>query len=100
LIAVFLSVGAMFAAANTMFAAVKNRTREIGTMRALGFSRGDVLISFLGESLLLCALGGLLGVLLVMPLSWFGLSFDLVSFDTFAEVTGALRIDGVVIVIA
>ena len=58
LIAVLLTFGAMFAAANTMFAAVSARTREIGTMRALGFSQFDILISFLGESLLLCALGG------------------------------------------
>ena len=44
LIAVLLTFGAMFAAANTMFAAVKSRTREIGTMRALGFSQFDILI--------------------------------------------------------
>ncbi len=50
LIAIFLTIGAMFAAANTMYAAVRSRTREIGTMRALGFSRFDLLISFLGES--------------------------------------------------
>lgn len=100
LIAAFLSVGAMFAAANTMFAAVKNRTREIGTMRALGFSRADILISFLGESLLLCLLGGLLGLLLVLPLGWLGLKFDLNSFDTFAEVTGSVRIDGPVMIVA
>ena len=59
LIAVLLTFGAMFAAANTMFAAVGSRTREIGTMRALGFSRFDILVSFLGESVLLCTLGGL-----------------------------------------
>ena len=51
LIAVLLTFGAMFAAANTMFAAVSARTREIGTMRALGFSQLDILICFLGESL-------------------------------------------------
>ena len=56
LIAVLLTFGAMFAAANTMFAAVSARTREIGTMRALGFSQLHILISFLGESLILCAL--------------------------------------------
>ena len=54
LIAVLLTFGAMFSSANTMFAAVSARTREIGTMRALGFSQFDILISFLGESLLLC----------------------------------------------
>jgi len=69
LIAVLLTFGAMFAAANTMYAAVSTRTREIGTMRALGFSRFDILISFLGESVLLCVLGGLLGLLATLPLS-------------------------------
>lgn len=54
LIAVLLTFGAMFASANTMFAAVSTRTREIGTMRALGFSQLDVLICFLGESVILC----------------------------------------------
>lgn len=74
MIAIFLTFGAMFAAANTMFAAVKSRTREIGTMRALGFSRMDILISFLGESLLLCLLGGVIGLLATIPLS--ALTFD------------------------
>jgi putative ABC transport system permease protein len=68
LIAVLLTIGAMFAAANTMFAAVTSRTREIGTMRALGFSRGSILVSFLLESVLLCGLGGLLGLLATLPL--------------------------------
>src|SRR5262249_740030 len=69
LIAVLLTFGAMFAAANTMFGAVKSRTREIGTMRALGFSQEDILFSFLGESFLLCALGGALGLVATLPLN-------------------------------
>src|SRR6202042_2378997 len=69
LIAVLLTFGAMFAAANTMFAAVSSRTREIGTMRALGFSRRDILICFLGESLILCTLGGLVGLAAAIPLN-------------------------------
>lgn len=69
LIAVLLTFGAMFAAANTMFAAVSARTREIGTMRALGFSRLDILASFLAESVLLCVLGGTLGLLATIPLT-------------------------------
>lgn len=69
LIAIALTFGAMFAAANTMFAAVRSRTREIGTLRALGFSRREILISFLGESLLLCLLGGAAGLLATLPLS-------------------------------
>ena len=58
MIAVLLTFGAMFAAANTMFAAVGARTREIGTMRALGFSQFDILICFMGESLLLVRSAG------------------------------------------
>jgi putative ABC transport system permease protein len=83
LIALLLTVGAMFAAANTMFAAVSSRTREIGTLRALGFSRLDILLSFLAESLILCALGGTLGLAVAMPLS--SLTFGTSDFNTFSE---------------
>jgi len=69
IIAFFLTIGAMFAASNTMYAAVASRGREIGTLRALGFSRSTVLISFLAESLLICLLGGLLGCLATLPLN-------------------------------
>ncbi len=97
-IALFLSIGAMFAAANTMFAAVSSRTREIGTMRALGFSRFSILISFLGESVLLCALGGVLGVLATLPLSF--LTFGTNSVDTFAEVSVNFRFGPMVVIVA
>jgi putative ABC transport system permease protein len=90
LIAVLLTFGAMFAAANTMFAAVSSRTREIGTMRALGFSQLDMLICFLGESLILCSLGGLVGVLAAIPLnSW---TYETMDFNSFASVTMAFRL--------
>jgi putative ABC transport system permease protein len=97
-IAVFLSIGAMFASANTMFAAVSARTREIGTMRALGFSRFSILISFLGESVLLCALGGILGVLATLPLSF--LTFGTNNMSTFAEVSVNFRFGPLVIAVA
>lgn len=89
LIAVLLTFGAMFAAANTMFAAVKSRTREIGTMRALGFSQFDILISFLFESLLLCIMGGALGLLATIPLS--ALTVETSNFSTFAAITISFR---------
>jgi putative ABC transport system permease protein len=69
IIAFFLTIGAMFAAANTMYAAVASRGREIGTLRALGFSRRTVLTSFIAESLVICLLGGLLGCLATLPLN-------------------------------
>jgi putative ABC transport system permease protein len=89
LIAVLLTFGAMFAAANTMFAAVSARTREIGTMRALGFSQFDVLISFLGESLILCGLGGAVGLLAAIPLNSF--TFETANFNSFASMTISFR---------
>ena len=97
-IAVLLSVGAMFASANTMFAAVKSRTREIGTLRALGFSRFDVLISFLGESVLLCSLGGLAGWLATLPMS--ALTFGTNDFSSFAEKTIQFRFGPLVFFVA
>ncbi len=54
---------------NTMYAAVARRSREIGTLRVLGFSRGSILLSFFLESVLLSGFGGLLGILLVLPLN-------------------------------
>ena len=69
IIAFFLTIGVMFAASNTMYAAVASRGREIGTLRALGFSRRTVLTSFLAESLVICLLGGLLGCLATLPLN-------------------------------
>jgi putative ABC transport system permease protein len=96
LIAVLLTFGAMFAAANTMYAAVSARTREIGTMRALGFSRFDVLASFLGESVLLCALGGVLGLLATIPLSMFSFSTNM----NFAEAAISFRFGPLVMGVA
>ncbi len=88
-IAVFLTMGAMFAAANTMYAAVASRGREIGALRAIGFSRRSILLSFLFESVLLCLLGGLLGCLATLPLN--GLSTGTANWATFSEITFAFR---------
>jgi putative ABC transport system permease protein len=98
LIAVLLTFGAMFSSANTMFAAVSARTREIGTMRALGFSQLDILISFLGESLLLCALGGAIGLLATFPLN--ALTYETSDFNSFASVTVAFRFGPLVMTVA
>ena len=98
MIAVLLTFGAMFASANTMFAAVSTRTREIGTMRALGFSQFDVLISFLGESILLCALGGAAGLLATLPLN--ALTYETSDFNSFASVTVSFRFGPLVMGVA
>lgn len=88
-IAVFLTMGAMFAAANTMFAAVASRSREIGTLRAIGFGQGSILVSFLFESVLLCVMGGLLGCLATLPFN--GLSTGTANWSTFSEITFSFR---------
>jgi len=63
-LSIIFSIGAMIGAMITMYAAVANRVREIGTLRALGFRRGAVLIAFLFESVLLGAVGGAVGIAL------------------------------------
>ena len=88
-IAGFLTFGAMFAAANTMYSAVASRGREIGTLRAIGFQRRSVLLSFLLESLILCLLGGLLGCLATLPFN--GLSTGTANWATFSEITFSFR---------
>ncbi len=98
LIAVLLTFGAMFSAANTMFAAVSARTREIGTLRALGFSQFDVLLSFMGESILLSALGGAAGLLATLPLN--ALTYETSDFNSFASMTVSFRFGPLVIGVA
>ena len=63
-LAVIMATGAVFGALNTMYAAVASRTAEIGTLRALGFPRGAILRSFLGESMVLAGAGFLAGTAL------------------------------------
>ena len=60
-IAVVMAIGAIFGALNTMYSAVSSRTREVATLRALGYGSGPVVISVLLESLALALLGGILG---------------------------------------
>ncbi len=88
-IAGFLTVGAMFAAANTMYSAVASRGREIGTLRAIGFRRRSVVASFLLESLIICTLGGVLGCLATLPFN--GLSTGTANWATFSEITFSFR---------
>jgi putative ABC transport system permease protein len=68
-VAIIMAIGSGFAAMNTMYAAVSRRSREIGTLRVLGFSKGSILTSFFLESVLLSAIGGVLGCLMVLPLN-------------------------------
>lgn len=83
-LAVLFSLAAMIGAAITMNGAVANRSKEIGTLRALGFSRISILLSFLLESALLSVIGGAVGTALVMGMSL--VSFPVLNFQTFSEI--------------
>ncbi len=83
-VAVIMAIGSCFAAMNTMYAAVARRSKEIGTLRVLGFSRGSILFSFFLESLFLAAIGGIVGILLVLPLN--NITTGITSFFTFSEI--------------
>jgi putative ABC transport system permease protein len=100
LIAVIMAVGSSFAVMNTMYAATAYRTREIATLRVLGFKRGSILVSFMIESLALALLGGALGCIMALPMN--GISTGMGNFVTFSEVifdfmvTPRLMLEGMV----
>jgi putative ABC transport system permease protein len=71
ILSAIFSIGAMIGAMITMYAAVSNRTGEIGTLRALGFRRSSILVAFLLESVLLALVGGVAGLLLASGLQAF-----------------------------
>jgi ABC-type antimicrobial peptide transport system permease subunit len=88
-ISIVFSLGAIVGAMITMYAAVANRTREIGTLRALGFSRTSVLTAFLTEAIIIGLVGGLIGILFANLLAFREVSTT--NFSTFAEVAFSFR---------
>jgi putative ABC transport system permease protein len=83
LIAVFVAIGAIIGAAITMYASVANRQREIGTLRALGFSRFGILVSFLIESIVLALMGGVVG--LIAALGMGSVKVSMINFASWSE---------------
>jgi putative ABC transport system permease protein len=89
-VCIIMAIGSCFASMNTMYAAVARRSKEIGTLRILGFRRGSILLSFFLESLMLSLLGGLLACLLVLPLN--NVTSRMGNFITFSEMSFSIRI--------
>lgn len=97
IVAIVMAVGSCFAAMNTMYAAVAYRSREIATLRILGFSRPSIITSFVFESVLLALLGAALGLILMLPFN--GLTTGTANALTFSETVFSIRITlGVMIV--
>ena len=96
ILGVAMSVGAVFAAMNTMYASVAARTREVGTLRVLGYSRGAVVLSFMIEGTLVALMGGVLGSLLALSLNWYvqvrGIYFGTMDFQSFSETMFQFRV--------
>ena len=90
MVALVMGVGAVLGALNTMYSAVAERSREIATMRALGFGTGSVVTSFVFESLCIAAVGGLLGCICILPLN--GLTTGTMNWQTFSHLAFAFRV--------
>ena len=85
-----MAVGAGFAGMNTMYAAVARRTKEIGTLRVLGFGRISILIAFLLESVSIALIGAAIGILLSLPLNL--VSTGTSNWVTFSEIAFNFRV--------
>jgi putative ABC transport system permease protein len=90
IVATIMAFGAIFGALNTMYSAVAERGREIATMRAVGFSSWNVILSFLFEALLISIIGGIIGCIVVIPLN--GFTTNTMNFQTFSNVAFAFKI--------
>ncbi|HSD00282.1 MAG TPA: ABC transporter permease [Casimicrobiaceae bacterium] len=97
-ISIIFSIGAVIGAAITMYASVASRTGEIGTLRALGFSRGSILAAFLGEALLLGLLGGVVGLLGASTMQ--AVSISTTNFQTFAEIAFSFTLTPKIVIVS
>jgi putative ABC transport system permease protein len=91
LIAFLMAIGAVFGALNTMYSSVSARTREIATLRALGFGSGAVVASVMIESLTLAVIGGLIGAI-VARFAFNGLEAATMNWQSFSQVAFAFAV--------
>jgi putative ABC transport system permease protein len=91
IIAALMAIGAIFGALNTMYSAVAARTREIATLRALGFGRGAVVLAFMIEALVLALAGGAIGAL-VAYVAFNNFHAATMNWQSFSQVTFAFAV--------
>ena len=97
-VAIIMAIGSSFAAMNTMYAAVAYRSREIATLRIIGFSRPSILTSFVFESVLLSVIGAIAGVILMLPFN--GMTTGTQNPATFSEAVFSLQMTPHVAIVA
>jgi putative ABC transport system permease protein len=95
LLAGIMAIGAVFGCTNTLLAAVAGRTHEIGALMAIGFKPWDIRIGFLLESLVVGLMGGVLGILIALPIN--GVATGTINFTTFTEQAFSFKITWLVI---
>jgi putative ABC transport system permease protein len=90
LVASVMALGAVFGALNTMYSAVSARSSEIATLRAIGFQGSSIILSFILESLLLGCIGGIIGLILILPIN--GQIASTMNWQTFSHLSFSFRI--------
>lgn len=96
LVAFVMGVGAVFGALNTMVAMVSARTHEIATLRAIGFRGGNIVLSFMMESLFIAGIGGILGVILILPIN--GKVASTMNWQTFSHMSFAFDVSAPIMI--
>ena len=94
IVSFFMVLGAILGTMNTMFSSIAPRQRELATLRALGFNRRTIIGSVVLESAIVAFAGGVIGLLLAMPIN--GMSSGTVNWSTFSELAFSFTVDGVV----
>jgi putative ABC transport system permease protein len=97
LVVLIMGVGAVIGALNTMYAMVSERSREIGTMRAIGFSQFSIVLSFVFEALLIAFIGGVIGCVSVLKLN--GYTTSTMNMQTFSHVAFAFQITPILLAV-
>lgn len=90
LVAIIMGIGAVIGALNTMYSAVSERSREIATMRAIGFAGRSIALSFVFEALVIALIGGIIGCILVLPLN--GFTTGTMNMQTFSHMAFAFKV--------
>ncbi len=90
IVSLIMAFGAVVGALNTMYSAVAERSREIATLRAVGFGAGSVVFSFTLEAVLISLIGGVLGCVAVLPLN--GFTTSSINWQTFSNLAFAFTI--------